>query len=535
LKIGLRFWILAAALAVAAWYIFSPLVFSAAGLRVAEISVGASCGNLRIGDIITNVGGLRAPTLKDFQDASNAAKSGDRISMIVNGGPGGCTAIADGNLGITVETVSRGWMRLGTDIAGGNKFAVTATPFANGETPASVAAVIGKRLGVIGLKDAYTSVDGSIIYAYLPNGKSVNPVLFPGKLEGLVRQPVPLSNGTAAVKIGSGQYTLSWDGVRAAYDGVTHALGEPFDVGGVTVTVSNFTNASLTVDELIFENGDITPMPGGQEHVAYDSASASYVYSVPIELSSEVSKRFADAVGGLQPLYGSDQGTLNGILVYSIDGSELSRLSIPSSILNSPLTSLSITGNDRSLDNAVYKKKLVDMSLSGVIASDVQAQPASVFEGTLSWMVPAIMAFIGICVAALFIETFIRERRPKLSLLAIFVPLFEIVMIIAVAELSQSLTDQGWVVDGLTLAGVAASVSLSAVETALLTEKALHSSSSSRFSKNYTWLSIAAIVAGTVISFTPFNRFGLAIAVGGVLGYMIVKPFYEEYALQFRH
>ncbi|MCX6820553.1 MAG: hypothetical protein NT016_01205 [Candidatus Aenigmarchaeota archaeon] len=535
MKTGLRFWILAIALAVAAWYIMSPLVFSAVGLKVTGISAGASCGNLRIGDIITNVGGVRAPSLKDFQGASDVAKSGDRVSMIVNGGPGGCTAIADGNLGVTVEKVSRGWVRLGTDISGGNKFAVTAASFANGETPTSVAAVIKQRLGVIGLKDAYTSVDGNTIYAYLPNGESVNPVIFPGKLEVLVRQPVPLSNGTATIKIGGGQYSLSWDGVRTAYAGVTHALGEPFDVSGVKVTVSNFTNASLTVDELIFGNGDITPMPGGQEHVAYDSASASYVYSVPVELSPEASKRFADVVGGLQPLYGSDQGALNGVLVYSIDGSELSRLSIPSSILNSPLTSLSITGNDRALDNAVYKKKLVDMALNGVIESGVQARLVGAFEGEFSWVTPAAVAFIGICIVAIFIETFIRDKRPKLSLLAMAVPLFEIVMIIAVAELSQSLADQGWVVDGLTLAGVAVSVSLSAVETALLTEKSLYSSSSSRFSRAYMWLSIAAIVAGTVISFTLLNRFGLAIAVGGVLGYVVVKPFYEEYALQFRH
>lgn len=519
-----------AALTIASCYMMSPMLFSTTGLKVVGVSSGASCGGMRVGDIITNVGGTREPSVQVFEAASKAAKAGDRIAMVVNGGPGGCTAVAGGDIGITAEVISRGWVRLGTDVAGGDKFAVTVTQASGGETPADIANVIERRLGVVGVDDARTSVDGNVIYAYVPKGDSVNSVMFPGRLDCMARQEASLSNGTASVKIGDTRYSFSWDGRHVNFEGVAHAIGEAFDVGGVRVTVSNFTSTSLTVNELIFDNAGVKKLEGSKSHVAYDAASMSYVFSVPVELSNDSSERFSDVVGGLDPLYGSTQSMLNGILVYSVDGAELSRLSIPSSILDSQVTALSMTGGEKTLDNALYKKKLLDMSLAGMIAGRAEASGAGAFEGDLGWTVAASELFVAGCMAALLAAVLVLHRNVKLSLFAMMVPALEIFLIVSVAEMSQALAEKGWVIDSLTLAGMCAFAALSALQTVLLTEKVLKP----RFSKHYTWLSAAVIAVGAALSFTPLNRLGLALAFGGVLGYAVVKPFYEEYAAQFR-
>jgi len=530
LKMGIRSWIVLFAVLVAAWCLVSPLLFSSAGLKVVSISGGASCGNLRVGDVITNMGSSRLPSTKDFYDASGVAKGGDRIPMVVNGGPGGCTAVADGDLGISVEDVSRGWLRLGIDVAGGEKFAVRITSLADDETPTKIAEIIKRRFDAIGVKDAYTVVEDGAIGVYLPKGESINSVMFPGAIECAAEQEVKLLDGTAKIRIGGSMQSLSWDGKTVTTVNGTYKIGDAFELDGVKIRVANFTNSSLTVRETIFDNGGVKKLEGGQGSVAYDAKSVSYVFSVPVELDDESSKRFSDVIGGLEPLYGSTSGVLNGLLLYYVDDAELSKLSIPSSILSSPVKAISMTGGERTMDNAVYKKKLLDVALEGKIASALDAKDAAAFEGKMSWMLPFAELFLAGCASALFIAVAALYRNIRLALFAAVVPILEIIFILAVAEMSQSLSARGWVVDSATIAGICAFAAFSVLQTVMLTEKAARS----RFSKLYTRLTLAFVAVGIAVSFTPLNRFGLALMFGGLLGYAIVKPFYEELASQFR-
>lgn len=530
MKLGLRFWVLAAVASVATLYMVSPMLSGVAGLKVVSIGSDAACGNLRVGDVITGLGGIRMPTAKDFETATDAVKPGDRVALVVNGGPGGCTAIADGDLGIDVEGISRGWIRLGADVAGGEKFVVRAPSLTGSETLDYIAGVLKKRLDVIGIKDSYAIVEDGVIGVYLPRGDSVNSVVFPGELKGVARQELPLRDGAAKTKIGNDTYSISWNGVTASFGGASYGVGDTFELGGVETIVMNFTNASLTVDEVIFDNSGIARLEGGQEHVAYNSESMSYVYSVPTTLSDAASKRFSDVVGGLEPLYGASEGMLNGVLIYSVDGEELSRLSIPTNILDYPVKDLSITGGERDMGNAVYKKELFSMALYGRISSPMETSDAGAFGGAMGWAAQGTELFVVAFMIALFVVVFVMHRNFGLAAFAMAVPAIEIFMVLAVAQMSQSLAEQGWIIDFMTLAGICVLAALSSAQTAVLTEKAVKS----RFSKFYAGMSAAAIAVGMVLSFTQFNRFGLAIAFGGILGYAVVKPFYEEFAAKFR-
>jgi len=530
LKTGFRFWAVVAAVSIAAWYILSPLAFGRSGLKVVSIEGNAACGKLRVGDMITGIGGSRIPTVDEFSRAEASAKAGDRMAMIVNDGPGGCTAIADGDLGIEVEAVGNVWMRLGTDIAGGYKFEVDLKSLSSGETLGYIADVIEKRFYAIGVKDAYTTVGDGEIEVYLPKGESANSVMFPGKIECFARQDAELRDGVATIKIGDSEYGLAWDGHELSAGGIPRKMGETFELGGVGVRVENFTNSSLVVDEIIFDNSGVTRLEGAQGHVAYDAGSLSYVFSVPVELSGESSERFADVIAGLDPLYGSTQGLLDGLLVYSVDGTEVSKLSIPSSLAGSPIETMSITGGYSSLADAMYNKRMFDMALEGKIESAMVAMEVGMFDGAAGWAIPAAELFFAGCVLFLFVGTLAVYKKASLSVFAAAVPVIEAVLLVGVVEISQSLTTRGWIVDSATLAGGCAFMAASVLQTFLLTEKAVKS----RLSRMYARLPIVVISAGVVLSFTPLNRFGLALAFGGIIGYAIVKPLYEEFACRFR-
>lgn len=530
MKTGFRFWVVVAAVTIAAWYILSPLAFGRGGLKVVSIADGAECGKLRVGDLITGAGGKRMPNAREFAEAEAAVREGDRIPMVVNDGPGGCTATADGDLGVKVEDVAGVWMRVGTDIAGGQKFELEVKSLSGIETPEYISGVIEKRFYTIGVKDARSVTGDGKIDVYLPEGESVNSVMFPGAVECFARQEAELRDGVATIKIGDSEYALGWDGRDLSAEGAHREIGEPFELGGVGARVANVTNSSLVVDLIIFGNADIEKIEGGQGGIAYVGESASYVFNIPIELSAESSKRFADVIGGLDPVYGSTQGLLDGIIVYSVDGAELSKLSIPSGMVSSPIETMYITGGYSSLDDAMYNKKVFDMSLGGKLESTLAVGEVGVFEGALAWAVPAAGVFFAGCVLFLFASTLLAYKKTSLSTFAAAAPVIEVILLVGVVEVSQSLTTHGWIVDSSTLAGGCVFVAASVLQTLLLTEKAVKS----RLSRMYARLSIVVISAGVVISFTSLNRFGLALAFGGIIGYAIVKPLYEEYAGRFR-
>jgi hypothetical protein len=216
--------------------------------------------------------------------------------------------------------------------------------------------------------------------------------------------------------------------------------------------------------------------------------------------------------------------------VYYVDSEEISRLSIPADILQTPIEVISIIGNGRSLDAALRRRQLVEMSLEGAVASELSAGIGVAFAGDYEFVLEYSLYAIAAAAALLFFTTFALYRNPKISAMAVWTFGLELFYIVGVIALSQSATRGGWVVDSLTMVGIAVFSVASSVQAIMATEKLLHA----RFAKAYKYLSLLLIAAGLVLSFSVVNRFGLALAIGGAVAFFLTKPYYEEFAVKFK-
>ncbi len=517
-------------LAISIWYLLSPSIFRVVGVRVIFIDGNAKCGNLKIGNIITQIEGTRIGNREDYNVVLNAVSVGSHITMIVNGGPGGCTALDAGGLGIKVTDVEYGGLEFGTDLVGGEKVLLSSSDDLGDDDVSYISGVLEKRLKVTDLKDAKISVDGKTIIIYTPTSSRLGPLLTNGKIEAMIEQEVKLTNDSGRIIVNTSSYDIFWNGLNVIVDGDSYNIGDFFSLEGVQFRVANVTNVSIVVDALIFDNNDIEKIPTVAGYVKYDSLTNQYQFNIPVEVSEEAGIRFSKITKGLVPLYGMGGNVLNGMLVYYLDSEEITRLSIPSDMVGTPIKTISIVGGESTMKEAVNKKISFEIALEGELEKNLSIESIDYFSGDLGWMILGGGAVVISIIIVTFALGAIRYKNLKVGVFGSIILFLEIVYIFGVASISQSVLTSGWIIDAASLFGACTFTIISMTQIILLSEKALRQ----RILKRYNQFVFLVFIVGFLLLFTPLNRFGLVLIVGGLIGTFLTKPVYIDFLSGFR-
>jgi len=507
------------------WYLFSPELFKANGVRVISIEETAKCDDLNVGDVITRVGGEHIRNKQDFDTIEKSVAADKRVSMVVNGGPGSCTSLDAGELGIEVGEVGSKGFRFGTDLVGGEKISIAGESELSYEDVSYISDVLEKRLKVIGLKSSKVSVEDKIIIIYTPTGSEIGPVLSNGKIEAVIEEELKLTNGTGRFKAGAESYDVFWNGSVIIAGGIQHGINESFNLGGIKLRVVNGTNESIVVDALIFDNSDVEKPADFVGYANYDARLRQYQFNIPVELSEPASEKFSKITEGLIPLYGVGGGVLNGMLVYYLDGEEITRLSIPSDMTGTPIETISIVGGESTMKEAVNKKMLIEIALEGEIEKNLAVENIERFSGSMVWMIWVGATVLISSLVGMFLIGLIRYKNLKLGTVGASIMGLEIIYIFGVASISQSLLAYGWIMDATSLIGVCVFSIISVAQMILLSERFLKR----RIVKRYTHFLILVIFIGFLILFTPLHRMGLALIVGSLFGAFLTKPVYIDF------
>lgn len=528
MKITIKLVALILLLTMSLWSLLSPALFKAEGVKVVSIDENADCGNLKVGDIISQIEGNFVNSEQEFNAILKFMEKGRTVTLVVNGGPGRCTVLSDGELGVEVSDVSSKGFRFGTDLVGGEKVLLSSDDELSYADATYVSNALEKRLKIAGLHDSKVSLDGSIISISAPAGAQFYQVLINGSLEGLIEQEVKLTNGTGKIRIGNESYEFFWSKSKnesnLMVEGQWHAVGAFFSLGGMQLKVVNATNESALVDVLIFDNSEIGKAAGSVSYVNYDTNSRQYQFNIPIEVLGSASERFSKVTEGLLPLYGTELGLLNGVLIYRLDDEEISKLSIPSSMAGTPIRAISIIGGGNNMEEAVNKKTLVEIALEGKFGKKIFIKSVESFPGELSWTILLGEFVLGIGILSVFLIGLIRYKNLKIGVVGASVLIVEIVYILGVISISQSLAP-GWVLDFSSLFGLCIFLILSMVQIILLSEKALRA----RILKRYNYFVYFVFVFGFLMLFTPLSRMGLALIVGWLISTALTKPAYTDF------
>lgn len=495
-----------------------------------SIKEDAKCGDLQIGDIITRIEGNNIKNKRDFNIIEKSVATDRRVSMVVSGGPGSCIVLNAGELGIEVSDIFSKGFRFGPDLVGGEKFLLSSSGGLSYGDVSYISDALEKRLKVAGMKNSVISAEGKSIAIYAPAGSDVGLILVNGRIEAVIEQELTLSNDTGKIKVGNSSYDILWGGSDVIVEGVVYGVDDFFEIDGVQFKVLNSTNESIVVSALVFDNSGVGDVVGSVGYVNYETVSKQYQFNIPVELSQTAGDRFSEITDGLIPLYGIGSGALNGMLVYYLDGEEVSRLSIPADMAGTPIKTISIVGSENTMREAIDKKMLIEIGLDGYIEKDLYVENIEPFPGAFGWLIwVGAVVLIG-SVAAMFAVGLIRYKSLRIGAVGSLLLGLEITYILGFVSFLQSVMSSGWVMDAGSLIGLCVFSIISAVQMIILTEKIVKM----RVVKNYSRFVVVVFVVGFIALFTQLNRVGLVLVLGSMIGSILTKPAYIDFLADFR-
>jgi len=529
LKFNFRLYVLVALIIISSWYLFSPLFFKKAGVVVVGLDEDSKCGDIKLGDYITYVSGRNIKNELDFENVLKTVKKGERVAMVVGWGPGGCTAIGDGDVGIEVADVPSKSLKFGLDVYGGKRAWLVVD--VKLDELKHIKNIIEKRSKVFGTSQIKVDIESGHLFVDALNVNDLPFLISKGVLEGLIEQQLKLSGGVTQIKIGSDYYDIkplnSSNSASVIVEDSEYTIGDNFVIGNISFKLLNITNDSVIVSGLVFTNEDVGPARAASSYIKYAGSTREYQYFVPVELSESASNAFSRITDGMPSVYVGQGSILEGLLVFYIDGEEINRLSIPVNMAGQNVKSLSIIGAALDANEATIKKKSIEMAMVGSIDHTISMGEIVEYKAGGVWLLYVLVGCVCFLSIVLFIISYALykgHKNLKVSSWSVFTLLSVVFPVFGIASMSQSIFAPGWILDSVSILGIISLVVWEFFWIILITEKTLKR----RDIKIKKHLNIILLVSSFILLFTKFSGFGIAMISGVILNFLVAGPLYRK-------
>ena len=526
--------VLLALLLIAGVFLVKPMFMKNLGVMVLSLDPDIKC-SLNEGDAITQVGGKVVSNSIDFKNAEGVAKAGVYTTMVVNGGPGGCIAARDGYFGVNVADIPSNNLKFGIEIQGGVESTFRPVQSLTADQMSKMIKILNKRIQIINLPESKVySSDGDVKIISLPS-ENIGALVMPGNFEATISRDVMFENGTGEFGVGNSTYSIeSLNGSLVSINNSAYGIGQNFYLENIKFHLLNVTNTSASIEATVFTNDDIIQVLQSYIYIKYDSTYQRYEYSVPVEISSDASYRFIAITKKLPTVYIAGTATLEGNLVYYLDGVMINKLGIPFEMMGKKLDNISIVGFKRTSTEATNEKTEVEVAVSGKLPSELKMTGVKYFEPASR---EKILWAAAIVVAASVISTLalgqLRYKKIKLGGLIVLLVGAEVVFVIGVAAMVQTFYGYGWIFDQASVAGLLALVVFSCIQMLLLAEKIMKKKDFGLYMKHKKILNLGMALSIAVFLFAFsmlffLKGFGLAFTVGFVPG-LLAKWILEDF------
>jgi preprotein translocase subunit SecD len=455
--------------------------------------------------------------------------------MVVNGGPGGCAAARDGYFGVNVADIPSNNLKFGIDIQGGVQSTYKPVQALASDQINNIVKILNKRIQLINLPESKTySSDGEIKIVSL-SSESIGTLVMPGNFEATIMREVRFDNGVGEFGAGNNTYSMNLvNNSLVSVNNTNYGVDQSFYLDNIKFHLLNITNTSASIEATIFTNDDILQILQSYVFVKYDSTSQKYEYSVPVQISSDASDRFVAITKKLPTIYVSGTATLEGSLIYYLDGVVLNKLGIPFDMMGKKLDNISIVGFKKTAEEATSEKNDVEVAVSGVLPSELKMTDAQYFNPASR---EKIILATSILVAATIIFTIvfsqIRYKKVKLGGLIILLVGTEAIFVLGMAEIVQAFYGAGWIFDPSSVAGLLTLVAFGSVQMLFMAEKSLNKRdfgiymSHKKIFSTPTLLNFAVFIFAFSMLFF-LKGFGLALTIGLIFG-LIAKSIFGDF------
>ncbi|MEM5883092.1 MAG: hypothetical protein QXQ77_02530 [Candidatus Aenigmatarchaeota archaeon] len=528
---NIRFLVLLAFLIISVYFLLAPLLFIPKGVVVVSLDENNKCEGIREGSIITEMRGTAISSEEDFENYLKNVKQGEYVSMVINNLPGGCIALNDSYLGITVKNFERKGLKFGIDLAGGK-----ASVFSSTQDLKKVKEILEKRIEVFKLPAASVSVSDKTIRIVSLRDEKLEPLLIRGKFEARISEEVKLKNNTGKLPLGKEDYTITLENEKIKINESFYGENESFVLQGIEFKIINITNSSVLLEALIFTKKDIKQI--SYSFVKYEPLAKRYEFNIPVEISEEASERFSKIIDRMPTTTEFGSIVLSGRLLYYLDGKEMSNLAIPFSLVGRKISSISIFGLRESEEAATLDKNRIEASLKTEDLEPLQLIKTEDLEATYPMLTTYFFAAL-ITIEILFsLFVFLRYRKKELLFYSLTLSLIQAFLIFGINAIAQNLVPNSWLINSSTLLGILTITIFTLFQFVLVLEKRVKKrelSLSFKLKKLIglsNFLNILIVISSFILLFV-FKTFGLSLLTGFVFGFLILVPLFEEAVRKF--
>jgi preprotein translocase subunit SecD len=407
---------------------------------VSFVNESANCQNVKVGDRITQISGKIINSLEDFREALENVKKGDFVSIVSNGQPASCVVIDDKNLGFSLKEQKTKVLNFGIDIEGGTRVLLRIIGNSTTTRAQEIAKILTERLNVYGLSDIKVlPVSEDLIQieaAGLTEDDIRNFLIKQGYFEGKVVDVISLTNGKGSIVFNGTeiQFEISNETIKILNQ--TFNISEGFYIDGIKYEIVNKTEDKVIIAANIFTAKDIENIFTDVQRNYITRYGDGYRFVFTIQISKEGAERFALVTKG-QPTYYSDgQLYIRPKLVLYLDKKPITELNIVSNIAGEPITTPSIEGWRKSLEEATLEKlRLQSILKSGSLPVELkiervetitQTEGKKLFESTIYILAANLFAVLAL--------SMIRYRNLKISLYILMVAVSELILILGIAS-----------------------------------------------------------------------------------------------------
>jgi preprotein translocase subunit SecD len=409
-------------------------------LEVSFVNESAKCQNVKVGDKITQVGGKIIGSLEDFREALENVKKGDFMPIVSNGQPASCVAIEDKNLGFSLREQKTKVLNFGIDIEGGTRVLLRIISNTTETQTQEIAKILTERLNAYGLSDIKVlPVSEDLIQieaAGLTEDDIRNFLIKQGYFEGKVVDVVTLTNGKGSIVFNGTEIQFEISNETIEILNQTFNISEGFYLDGIKYEIVNKTEDRVIIAANVFTAKDIENIFTDVQRNYITRYGDGYRFVFTIQISKEGAERFALVTKGQPTYYSGGQLYIRPRLVLYLDRKPITELNIVSNIAGEPITTPSIEGWRKTLEEATLEKlRLQSILKSGSLPVELkiervetitQTEGKKLFESTIYILIANLVAVL--------LLSMIRYRNLKISLYILMVAVCELIIILGIAS-----------------------------------------------------------------------------------------------------
>ena len=529
-----KVWLLAFLVLASLYLLFSSFMTKERGVVVVSISTESKCGDLKEGDIITEVSGFLIEDSTDFENAVERFKAGEYATLVVNGGPGGCVAIRDGDLGIKVKNAAKAGLRFGPEI-GGLEVSVLKPEknLTQAETEKTLE-ILRERAGIAGFPGVdVRSSDGKFEITSLP-GEDLRPLLSKGKFEAKILEEIKIENASGKIPVGEMDYEFVVEGKSIRMDNSTYTINQTFELGNISFELLNITNSSVVLQALVFTNEDVKDVLLAYSFVTYNPSLGGYEFYLPLEISEEASERIQSVIKRMETRVIGGRVFLAGSLVFYLDGKSIGSSPIPFDWIGREINRIAVAGYRGNQNAALSDKLRIQLALQTenlpVELEIEEVRKEEVGHGSL--ILYSFLLLFFLLIAGTSGVSYKRYKSSRLSFYLFLLLSSQLIIIFGSIALVQRSFPYAWLIGVESLTGILSSIILASLHLFAQSERALRKREFSIFYKYkriklFPLTSILAFLIGFVLLFW-LKGFALSLIIGSLLSLFPISFIYSE-------